>query len=117
MKAPVDAAGEPDLVACAVVTTTVGSHEDATALARALVIGRLAACVQILPTESVYAWKGTIEEAREWMLICKIRAEDYPEVETAIMALHRYDTPEIVATAISVGSKPYLSWIAAAAAR
>ena len=93
------------------VTTTVAKTEDATALARTLVRDRLAACVQIVPVGSVYRWNDGIEEAAEWMLVCKIRTSDYARVEAAILALHNYDTPEIVATPILEGFQPYLDWI------
>jgi len=103
--------------AFAVVTTTVTTSEDASALARALVEGQFAACVQIVNVGSVYTWKGMVEEHPEWMLICKIRAADYGDVEAAILALHSYETPEILAVPVLDGFQPYLDWVAAATVR
>ncbi|MDR3462258.1 MAG: divalent-cation tolerance protein CutA [Beijerinckiaceae bacterium] len=101
----------------AVVTTTVTTSDGASALARALVSGQFAACVQIVNVGSVYNWKGIVEEHPEWMLICKIRAADYGDVEAAILALHEYETPEIIAVPILDGFQPYLDWIAASTVR
>ena len=101
----------------AAVTTTVASDDEARAIAHALVTEKLAACVQILRADSVYTWRGAIETSAEWMLICKIRAEDYADVEAAILGLHSYETPEIVATPILDGFQPYLDWIASTTAR
>ena len=101
----------------AVVTTTAPSAEEAKALARTLVEARLAACVQILPMESVYRWDGAIEEAREWLLVCKIKADDFATVEAAILERHSYGTPELVMTPITRGSEAYLSWIAVSTTR
>ena len=101
----------------AIVTTTLGDAEAARAMARALVEARLAACVQILPIESVYRWEGVVETAPEHMLVCKIVAADFLAVEAAIRVRHRYDVPEIVMTEIAAGHAPYLDWIAASCAK
>jgi periplasmic divalent cation tolerance protein len=101
----------------AVVTTTVDKAEDAKTIARALVKGRYAACVQILPLGSIYRWKDAVEENQEWMLICKIRAADYGDVEAAILDLHQYETPEIIAVPVQGGFQPYLDWINASTKR
>jgi periplasmic divalent cation tolerance protein len=70
-----------------------------------------AACVQMLPIDSVYTWQGRIEESAEILLLIKIRQADYAEVEQAIRALHDYQTPEIVALPIERGFAGYLDWI------
>lgn len=98
---------------CQIVTTT-DTREIAQAIARALVECRLAACAQISgPIESVYRWQGAIETAQEWRLTIKTRAALYPEVESAIRALHPYQTPQIIAIPIATGSADYLAWLEA----
>ena len=97
--------------AYAVVLTSCGDRSSAKALARVLVERRLAACVQMLPIESVYEWQGKIEEAAEMLLICKIKRADYEEAEKAIRSLHAYATPEIVMLPIEQGFTGYLAWI------
>ncbi|NBS97430.1 MAG: divalent-cation tolerance protein CutA, partial [Betaproteobacteria bacterium] len=42
------------------VLTTVGNHEDAIRISRALVEERLCACAQIQLIESVYRWNGAV---------------------------------------------------------
>jgi len=93
------------------VITTIDKKEKAQAIARTLVERRLAACVQILPIASTYRWKGEIEEAQEWMCICKTRRAVFEDVELAIKELHSYETPEIVAIPIEAGGAEYLSWL------
>ena len=80
-------------------------------MARALVARRLAACVQILPIESVYRWHDGIETSEEQMLLCKIRERDVGIVEAAIRARHSYEVPEIVVVPIVAGSIAYLGWL------
>ncbi len=53
-----------------------------------------------------------MEETAEWQLTCKIRAEDYPSVEAAILAGHSYQVPEIVAVPATHGFAPYENWVA-----
>jgi periplasmic divalent cation tolerance protein len=96
----------------AVVLTTVGTREAAGVLARRLVEGGLAACVQMLPMDSVYAWKGSLVEEPEILLLVKIVASRYAEVEAEIAAGHPYDTPEIVMLPLSAGLPTYLDWVA-----
>ena len=100
-----------------IVTTTVASREHGRTIARALVEARLAACVQILPIQSIYRWEGAVEEADEHLLLCKIREADYGSAEATIRDRHSYDVPEIVAVPIVAGSRPYLAWIEDSTAR
>ena len=94
------------------VVTTVETREDADRIARLLVEEGLAACVQVLgPIESTYRWKGRIERAGEMLCLIKTSQRLYPDLERAIRAAHRYETPEIVALAIVRGSSDYLSWL------
>ena len=98
----------------ALVMTTCGDKPNAELIARGLVEQRLSACVQMFPIESVYRWEGVVENAQEWMLFCKIKSNDYADVEAAIRAAHTYCNPEIVEVGIENGAQAYLAWIASA---
>ncbi len=80
-------------------------------LGRALVENRLAACVQIVPIQSVYAWKGEVCTEEERLLLIKTRAELYSPIESYIIANHPYEVPEIVMIPLQEGLGSYLSWI------
>jgi periplasmic divalent cation tolerance protein len=99
-----------DTQAC-VVLTTVGSRADADALAEAVVEGRLAACVQMVPIDSVYRWDGEVVRDTEVLLLVKTTADRYPELEAAIEEIHPYQTPEVVALPVLDGLPAYLTWI------
>ena len=100
--------------AAIVVLTNLPDRETAGRLARALVEGRLAACVNIGATvESIYHWQGQIETAAEIPVAVKTRSLLYSEVEAAIRRFHPYELPEIVAVPICHGSQGYLDWITA----
>jgi periplasmic divalent cation tolerance protein len=98
-----------------VVFVTCGSSAEARKLARALVEGRLAACVNILqaPVESIYRWKGSVDSANEYMLVIKTARRRFDALQAEITRLHSYDIPEIIALPIAAGSRDYLAWLAA----
>lgn len=93
------------------VVTTTGSKESARALAAILLTNRLAACVQILPVESHYIWKDSIEQDEEYALHIKTKTENFPALRDAIRKVHDYDVPEIIRIDITGGDQPYLDWI------
>jgi len=98
--------------AAILVLTTLPDHAGAQSLARALVAGRLAACVNVgAPVESMYHWHGEIETAHEIPVAIKTRAALYAQVEAAIVAAHPYELPEIIAIPIVHGLPRYLDWI------
>jgi periplasmic divalent cation tolerance protein len=95
-----------------VVFLTAANGEEATRLADMLVGAHLAACVQILPeTESVYRWQGNIERSSEVLLLAKTTRGKFDELEREVRALHSYETPEIIAVPVLIGSGPYLEWL------
>jgi periplasmic divalent cation tolerance protein len=94
------------------VVLTAGSREEASRLAEMLVGAHLAACVQILPEiESVYRWEGGVHREPEILMFAKTTRACFPELEREVRALHTYDTPEIIALPVSLGSAPYLEWL------
>ncbi len=96
----------------ALVMTTCGDAASAQNIAKMLIEKRLAACVQIFPVDSFYEWEGAVQNTHEFMLFCKIKSLDYPDVEAAIRAAHDYAVPEIIQIGIERGAQSYLAWIA-----
>ena len=96
-----------------VALCTVAKPEDAEYLARELVERRLAACVNLLPpVTSIYRWKGDVERAAETLLLIKTTAARFEALREAIVSLHGYDVPELIALPVSAGHAPYLAWLA-----
>ena len=95
-----------------VVVTTVGTEEQANLVASELVSRRHAACVNIVPgLRSIYRWKGKICRDTEFMLVVKTTEGEYPAVEAAILELHGYELPEILAFKVCKGEQRFLEWI------
>jgi len=97
-----------------VALSTVASLEDAERIARALVERRLAACVNVVPgLTSIYAWKGAVETERELLLVIKTRRQRFEELRAALVELHPYEVPELIALPVEAGHAPYLEWLQA----
>jgi periplasmic divalent cation tolerance protein len=101
-----------------VVLSTAGSAADAERIAQALVERRLAACVNVVPgVVSVYRWKGAVERDAEHLLVIKTLRSRFEALCEAIVALHPYAVPEVVALPVEAGHAPYLAWLDQAAAQ
>jgi len=84
----------------------------ADAIAHALVGERLAACVQILPgMQSVYRWKGEVEQAEEVLLLIKTTQARLEALIERVEALHPYALPELMALECCGGARGYLDWV------
>jgi periplasmic divalent cation tolerance protein len=96
-----------------VVLVTCGSLPEARRMARSVVTKGFAGCVNITlsPVESIYAWKGKVEKAREHLLIFKTAVPRLAELEREVRRLHSYEVPEFIALPITEGSARYLSWL------
>lgn len=81
-------------------------------IAEALVEKRLAACVNITPpVRSVYRWQGELQQDEEALLIIKSSPSAWAGLEQALLALHPYEVPEIVALPVARASNSYLEWV------
>ncbi|MCO5045125.1 MAG: divalent-cation tolerance protein CutA [Kiritimatiellae bacterium] len=96
----------------AAVYMTAASREEAQRIARALVEERLAACVNILGAcESVYRWKGAVEEGQEVAMLAKTRRSAVERLIARVRELHSYEVPCAVAFSIKRGNPDFLGWI------
>jgi periplasmic divalent cation tolerance protein len=94
-----------------IVITTTTTNKLAEKIAEALVKKKLAACVQLLPIQSLYTWKKKAKKEKEITPLIKSRSDKFKEIEKLIKKLHPYEVPEIIEIKIDRGSKDYLGWI------
>lgn len=103
-----------------VVTTVIDDRAAAERIARELVEARRAACTQVSaePVTSVFRWKNEetneleVTTDREWVVTAKTTAAAADACVAAIVALHPYDTPEVLVTPVVGGHVAYLEWVA-----
>src|SRR5258706_15973170 len=88
-----------------VVFCTASSVAEGHTLAEALVGGKYAACVSIVPqVQSTYWWKGKIERTEEALLIIKTQTKKFDAVAQCIKKKHSYSVPEILAVPVLRGN-------------
>lgn len=96
------------------VYTTVGNIKDARRIAHSLVEDQIVACVNIIPkVESVYRWKGKVENDNECVLIAKTVDQNVKKTIQKIKKLHSYELPDIIVLPVIGGLKDYLNYICA----
>lgn len=94
------------------VMTTTDSVDEARSIAAALVERKLAACVHVSSIQSFYTWHGSVQNDDEFRVLVKTTDARYADVEAAILELHSYDLPAIVAFDFTTGYGPYSEWVA-----
>jgi periplasmic divalent cation tolerance protein len=91
--------------------TTSGASESKK-IARKLLKEKLVACTNIIPEiDSIYLWKGEIEEAKESLLIAKTQSDKVGILIKRVEEIHSYDIPCILQIQVKKGSKNYLDWM------
>jgi periplasmic divalent cation tolerance protein len=101
-----------DNTALTLAYITCPGLDEARRIGRALVLERIAACVNILPKmESFYWWEGKIEHDQETVLIAKIPEAARDTLQERVLELHPYDTPCILFIPVTGGNPEYLDWL------
>ena len=91
--------------------TTFPDAEAAAKVLDGLLESRLAACIQTLPIQSAYRWKGAVQRESEILVLIKTQVALYSEVEAYLRASHPYETPEIILLPIDRSLPAYLEWL------
>jgi len=95
-----------------IVLCTAGSEAQAAEIARTLVERRLAACVNVVGSIcSTYRWQGKVVVDGESLLIIKTDASRFEALRVAVREMHTYETPELIAFAVTDGDPDYLAWL------
>ncbi len=96
----------------ALVYITTSGEEESKRIGRTIVEERLAGCVNIISAiESLYWWKGEIEEDNESILIAKTKVSNVENIIKRVKEIHSYENPAILAIPIIEGSKDYLDYL------
>ena len=96
-----------------VALITTPSKDIAVQIARTLLQEKLAACINIIPSiTSYFTWEDSVHEESEALMLVKTRSDLFADrLIPAVMALHPYDIPEIIALPITSGLDSYINWI------
>ena len=90
--------------------TTEYNKKRAKKIAKLLLKKKFAACVSLKNINSIYEWKGKIEEVNEVEIIIKTK----PELKNALVAFLQkqisYDVPQIIYKKFN-SEKKYFNWV------
>jgi len=95
----------------AMAYVTAPDLETARSIARTVVGRRLAACANLWPIESMYRWKGRLEEASEVVIVFKTRRALLQKLIATVRENHPYEVPCIVSYPMGPALRKYLDWI------
>ncbi|HEX4697220.1 MAG TPA: divalent-cation tolerance protein CutA [Candidatus Udaeobacter sp.] len=98
--------------------STFPDSETARQISQELVQGKFAACANVLPAvESIYRWKGNIENGTETLVFFKLSEDRRIAFQERMRSLHPYEVPEIIFIPLAGGLPEYLRWVADNCAR
>lgn len=93
---------------------TCANSSEAKKIIHGLLDHSLIACASIFPEiESIYRWKGKIEESREVKVILKTQPKHFDSILGYILKHGSYEVPEILQVDIPKGNPTYLNWVKA----
>jgi periplasmic divalent cation tolerance protein len=99
-------------MAVVLVLTTVPDAARGEEIARALVEGQLAACVNVCaPMASFYRWKNVVERETEHQLVIKTTPDRVAAIQARLTELHPYELPELLVVPVAHGSAAYVDWV------
>ena len=92
------------------VHTSEMDKKNASKIANLLLKEKLVACVTFRDIESLFWWKGEINNSKEVELIIKCKKENLKEVCEKVSENHSYELPEIIYFPVST-NKDYYQWV------
>lgn len=91
---------------------TARNVKEARKIGSVLLEERLAGCINIIPEiESMYWWKGKMEQHNESLLIAKTRRSLVKKLIKKVREIHSYAVPCVNALPIAEGNTDWLKWL------
>lgn len=71
---------------------------------------KLIACANIFPIESVYRWKGKINNTKEYVALVKTKKANVGKIKKEVERIHSYECPCIIRFDASANEK-FEKWV------
>ncbi len=84
--------------------------KEARELAKMLLEKKLVACVNIVPSTSLYLWEGAIREEAEQILLAKTTEKNFEKIVREVEKLHSSELPAILRVPFDSSSR-FASWV------
>ncbi len=85
--------------------------DEAKRISKVLINKKLAACCNIIQTESLYHWKNKLVEDTEVILLAKTLDKNFPEIKKEVLKIHSYKIPCILKLGVKDINASYLKWL------
>ena len=95
----------------AIIITTYPNSRIARKMSKKIIESKLAACATNLQVNSIYTWKGSLDDCQEVLVIYKTLVNKLEKLSQKISQDHPYDVPEILQIKPSSVSEGYLKWL------
>ena len=86
------------------------NKDEAKKIAKSLVNNKLAACINIVQSDSIYRWQGKICNGKENIMLIKTKRINEDKVKKEIRKLHSYELPAII-TINCKANKEFENWV------
>lgn len=93
------------------VYTTCRDTTEGEKIGRLLVTNRLAACVKMMPVNSLYQWKGNLTASQEVMLMVETQEQQVAKIEEIIAKNQSYTVPLIAVVDVRRINREYKEWL------
>jgi periplasmic divalent cation tolerance protein len=94
-----------------IIVSTYPDKKSISKVAHVLVKRKLAACVNYTQINSIYSWKGKIEDTGEFLALFKTTTKSKQKLKEEIARSHPYQVPEIVELKMNNVNMPYAKWL------
>ena len=94
-----------------VIVSTYPDKKSISRVAHVVIEKKLAACVNYTKINSVYLWKGKIEDVEEFLALFKTTTKSKQKLKEEIAKFHPYHVPEIVELKMDNANVPYMKWL------
>ena len=85
--------------------------DEAKRISKVLINKKLAACCNIIQTESLYHWKNKLVEDTEVILLAKTLNKNFTEIKKEVLKIHSYKIPCILKINVKDINASYLNWL------
>ncbi len=92
-----------------IIYSTFPNKDIAKRICKKVLSEKLCGCVNIFPIESMYVWKGKIENSKEVGVLFKTNKSG--KLKKKIKELHPYEIPVILEIKPESVNKEYLEWM------
>ena len=85
-------------------------EKEAVKISRYLLEKRLIACSNIHPIQSMYWWKGKLQDEKEAVILAKTLDKNYNKIKKEVEKIHSYDVPCILKLNVEA-NEGYDEWV------